>query len=282
MNGTSYLLALDGSAESRTAAYFAWELAAQTGARVVAQHVIDTAAAWQFLSYDRPGFIGSGIYMEAREQIGSALRSIAEDLMLSYYSQVQGRSIESETFIDEGDPACEIVRRAADHDIVIIGHRSGPKRERLFETLVKSCPCPVLVVGGSAMQWSKVQMFVTDEIASAKSMQGIYHLGTALGLISEVYIDAKADHTEREDLTLGGWSSAFGVQLFEHSTLKKLIESAPEDVFLVVPSDLTSGYLGSRYRVLLRTFLGGSQRRALLFWREKAANQKSLISSPAA
>jgi nucleotide-binding universal stress UspA family protein len=282
MNGTSYLLALDGSAESRTAAHFAWELAAQTGASVVAQHVIDTAAAWQFLSYDRPGFIGSGVYMEAREQISSALRSIAEALMLSYCTQVQGRSITAKSHIDEGDPACEIVRRAADHDLVIIGHRSGPRQERLYETLVKTCPCPVLVVGGSALQWSKVQMFVTDEIASAKSMQGIYHLGTALGLISEVYIDAKADQTDSEDLTLGGWSSAFGVRLFEHSTLKKLIETAPDDVLLVVPSELTSGYFGSRYRVLLRTFLGSSQRRALLFWREKAAAENSLISSPAA
>ncbi|HMX46016.1 MAG TPA: universal stress protein, partial [Candidatus Obscuribacter sp.] len=102
MNGPSYLLTIDGSAESRSAAYFAWELARQTEARVAAQHVVDTRAIWQFLSYDLPGFIGSGVYLDAKERITEVMKSVAESLMLAYTSQVSELSDNHETYIDEG------------------------------------------------------------------------------------------------------------------------------------------------------------------------------------
>ena len=125
MNGTSYLLAIDGSEESRNAANFTWELASQSGARVTAQHVVDTQAAWRFLSHDRAGFVGSGVYMEAREKITDALYAIAESIMLSYTCQIDSRALEYETYIDSGDPATEITRRAQQHDLVVMGLHDG-------------------------------------------------------------------------------------------------------------------------------------------------------------
>ncbi|MBP9811500.1 universal stress protein, partial [bacterium] len=77
MKTRSYLLAIDGSQASRSAAQFAWDLAKQTSSKVVAQHVVDTAEIWRFLAYDLAGFIGSGLYMDARERITEVMYSIA-------------------------------------------------------------------------------------------------------------------------------------------------------------------------------------------------------------
>lgn len=281
MNSTSYLLAIDGSQESCSAAHFAWDLANQTDSSVVAQHVVDTKAIWRFLSYDLAGFIGSGPYMEAKERITETLHSIAEALMLSYGSQVGGRSPEFETHIDDGEPADEIARRALDHDLVIIGYhgrRFAARRPRLFEKLAEICPCPVLVVRDVSKRWSKIQVLITNDIADLKTICHIYQLGTMLGLPAEVYLDRSVAELDAEHVTLKGWSSALGVRAIKHGNLKEVITSAPDDGLLVVPAEMVTDRYDARLRSRIRAFLEDSDRRALLLWRDRASIASQALS----
>lgn len=269
MNGTSYLVSIDGSEESRSASFLAWELAKQTGARIVAQHVIDTAAVWRLLSYDRAGFIGSGVYMEAREKINSALYAIAESLMLSYTSQIEGQSLEFETCIDEGDPATEIARRAKDHDMVIVTHRRGARADesnRLFEKLSATCCCPVLVIGNSQKRWSKMRIFVSAEMIEAKSIAALYRLAGMLGLPAEIYIDSTVPSADAGRLELGGWAPALGVRSIVRSSMEETIATAPEDILLVVSLDTVAGQDVSRLKTRLCNFLDQSEENGLLLW----------------
>lgn len=271
MSGTSYLLPIDGSEESRSTSYLAWELAKQTGARVVAQHVIDTAAVWRLLSYERAGFIGSGVYMEAREQITSALNSIAEALMLSFTSQIEGQSLEFETHIDEGDPAAEIARRAKEHDMVIVTERRGNSAadgQRLFEKLAATCSCPVLVIGNSTKRWSKMRIFVNEEMTESNNIAALYRLATMLGLPAEVYVDATLS-CDVSPLDLGGWAPALGVRSITRGSMEELTAMASEDILLVVSLDTVSGRDHSRLRERLCNFLDQSDENGLLLWTRK-------------
>lgn len=148
MNSPSYLLVLDGSIESETAAEFAWELAQNSGARLAAQHVLDTPAVWGFLAYHLPGFVGSGPYFEAQKKITEALRSVAETVMLAYASKAEGQKITSESYIDEGELVTEICKRAANYALVIIGENSACNEyeDSIANRLAAECPRPVVLV----------------------------------------------------------------------------------------------------------------------------------------
>lgn len=163
MKTNSYLLVLDGSAESCAAAFLAWKLAKDPGARVVAQHVIDIPAVETLLPCGKAGFIGSGPYIQAREQTVAALRSVAETLMLSYRAQAEGRNIDIDTYIDEGDPVDEICKRAQEHELVIIGHDSLASQEKLSgfcEKIEQSCPRPILFVNAAGDVCNKLRALV--------------------------------------------------------------------------------------------------------------------------
>lgn len=280
MNGTSYLLAIDGSQEARSTAYFAWKLAKKTGARVVAQHVVDTAAVWRFLDYDLAGFIGSGVYMDAREQMIAAMYAIGESLMLSYVSQVSGQPLECENYIDEGDPATEIAGRAKSHDIVMVGNRrrdATSVRLRMFEKLADTSTCPVFVVGNAARQWSKMQLFVDSDSVDTTDISGIRKLGTELELPTEIYIDTNVAE-KQDDLHLMGVRSRAS-QSLQRSGFNELITSAPEDILLVVPADMVKDRQNVGYRAHLRAFLDQSEKRGLLLWTHKSPQKAIRLAS---
>ncbi len=189
MKHPSYLLALDGTTESMTAAYFAWDLAKKTGARVVAQHVVNARDIWHFLRPKSAGFIGSGPYVAAFEQIANGLREIAEALMLSYRAQVETQGIDFATYIDEGDLVAEICKRAKDHDLLIIGHRmlapSTSKRDNdysLCEELADICPCPMLMVSGRHKNWTTMRVRVANADTNISSVDSLNNFVKSLGL----------------------------------------------------------------------------------------------------
>ncbi len=271
MNGTSYLLALDGSDESRSAAYFAWDLAAQSGCRVVAQHVVDSDGAWRFLDHDLAGFVGSGVYIEAIERIKEALTAIGEAIMLSYTSQILGRNLEYKTYIDDGDPAREIARRAKEHDLVILGFHGrsrGSNQPRMFEELAKICSSPILVLRKTGKPWTRMQVCLTDEIADQKAVSDIYKFGTLLGIRTDVYLD-KSITEGSESFTMGGWSPVFGVRSMKQGDMKEVIADAQGTTLLVVPSTAASDP-----DINLRGFLEQSDRRALLLWPTRSSVRK--------
>jgi len=285
MNTGSYLLALDGSQASRAAAHLAWQLSGLTNSKVDAQHVVDSADIWRFLSYDLAGFIGSGPYMDAKERITQTMRGIAEALMLSYSSQAGGQVQSFDTFIDEGDPACEISKRAVDYDLVILGYHartSNTRRKVLFEELAKVCPCPLLVVRDVAKRWSKMQIFINRDLASEETVASIFRVGALLAIPVEVLLDSR-DATvmaiEPERFSMGGWSSAFGVNVVRPASFKEVTSAADDNVLLVVSADAIDSARDTLARTRLQKFLQLSAGRALLLWRDHAASSSSSSSS---
>lgn len=265
MKTRSYLLAIDGSQASRSAAQFAWDLAKQTSSKVVAQHVVDTAEIWRFLAYDLAGFIGSGLYMDARERITEVMYSIAEALMLSYGSQAEGQSLDFENYIDEGEPAAEIARRAVDHDLVILGfhaRRSNRRQKSLFEELAKSCPCPVLVVGDVVKRWSKMQIFVSRDMVGSNTIDSICQTGEAFGLPVEILLDSRDPALTESDLAR--------ISRTHGSSFKELIDSTKDDVLLVVSADALNSAHDGLAKARVYKFLQASSGRALLLWRDRA------------
>jgi nucleotide-binding universal stress UspA family protein len=191
MKRISILLSIDGSAESRSAAHIAWQLARQTESSITAQYVVDSAAVWKFLSYSSAGFIGSGPYMEANSQINEALRSIADSVLLSYNSQAEGQGIHNCSYIDEGDIVNSICDRAKEHDLVVIGHSAGREND-IFLELGKICPCPVLIIQKNTTRWSRICVLLTDETVNEDTIWDISEFGNALGLSTELYLHSSS------------------------------------------------------------------------------------------
>ncbi len=191
MKRMSILLSINGSAESRSAAQIAWQLAKQAGANITAQHVIDSLAVWKFLSYSSAGFIGSGPYMEARERINEALRSIADSLLLSYSSQADGQGLQNCSYVDEGNILSCIYERAKDHALVVIGHCSE-RTDDLYLQLGKICPCPVLVIKKSTALLSRICVVLNDESVNEETIWDISEFGTSFGLSTELYLHSSS------------------------------------------------------------------------------------------
>lgn len=179
MSEKKILLGLDGSVQSRYAAELAWALARTGEMEVDAQHVIDSLAAWDFLSFDIAGFIGSGPYFEAHETMRNTLQSIGRNLIDVYTSLAKQNSVEGQSYLDEGTTIREICHRARDYQIVVLGQRStgmdtpsGDQRKlprrSLAESLTHYCPRPLLVVQDRCKPWTKLRIMTGPEPAAAE------------------------------------------------------------------------------------------------------------------
>jgi nucleotide-binding universal stress UspA family protein len=252
MNTPVYLLALDGSAESMAAAYFTWELAKKTRGRVVAQHVVDTTKIWDFLAFDLAGLIGSGVYLSARDRITDIMYSIADALMHSYNARVSGYDIAFDNFIDSGELAEEISKRAVGADLLVMGYKSRKARMRkirLFEALVEKCSCPVLLTAGCQPSWR--QELVLEMEGGGINLDGLSELKQVLD----------------------GDESA-GQRKKEIASMKQIQNSAEESAILVVPRNVLRRGNGVCYSQQVKAFLDASPRRALLIVPDSAVVSK--------
>ncbi len=172
MNKMSILLALSGSEQSYEAAQLAWTLAAEVEATVTAQHVVDTQSAWALLGNDKPGLIGSGLYIAAYETLCNSLKDLAAKLAEKYEQMNGADKLNSTCLVDEGDPVHEICKRANEHDLVIVGHAptvakaSGYKKfskASVAEGLANYCSKPLLVVQKRPEAWKYLKILVSVE-----------------------------------------------------------------------------------------------------------------------
>jgi hypothetical protein len=224
MKNQSYLVVLDSSAQSRACAAFAWNLAAETGARVVGHHVVDAPAVWRFLSFEKTGFVGSGVFMEARERIIAVLHSIADALVLSYESLAEGRGVIAETVIDEGDTVTEISQRSKEHDLIICGATAeATDQPQLFERLAQVCYCPILIIKGYQKPWSKLQVLATAQSALSSYDSILCPIVKTLGLRMEL-------RTEEELL------ASEDVKNLRSGTFDDEVKPISDDVLLIVPA----------------------------------------------
>ena len=194
----SILLGLDGTEESKHAAQLSWSLAKAMKCKVVAQTVVDTDALRQLLTLERPGFIGSSPYVNAYEAAHSALKSVAELLLVSYESHVASQGVDWACHIDEGNVAAEIARRAIDHDLVVIGRRAHNRllsavdrndspRRGLVERLLYCCPRPILVVHDRCQLWKESKFVMTPSGFDASSLRFYLKFAMLLGMQREIY-----------------------------------------------------------------------------------------------
>lgn len=193
MHKLSILLGLSGSEQSMFAADVAWQIARQCQGSVCAQHVIDSQTMWEIIRNDRPGFIGSGPYMNAHETLLESLRSLSEKLV-EKFEAVAGRSdVPSTAVVDEGSPVRRISARALDHDLVIVGHqpRFSSKSEKehsrvvryaVAEALANDCPKPLLVVQDRVDEWKSMTILLSTDHINLTFVGACLSMAKMLGL----------------------------------------------------------------------------------------------------
>jgi len=208
MHRLSVLLGLTGSDKSQYAAEVAWLLGKRVNGRVVASHVVDTRMAWELLRNDRPGYLGSGVYIEAFEELSQSLTRIGQALAEKFEAVAAGQSVPTQTIVEQGSPVQRLSERAKDHDIVIIGHQPRDPRSKeqehcnfiryaVAEGLVHECPRPLLVVQDKIYNWSDVSILVSVDHLNFDFMRAGIQFADGIGLTPNLVILASGVHEEK-------------------------------------------------------------------------------------
>lgn len=196
MDKISILLGLSGSEQSKFACEIAWSMAQKCGAKVTAEHVIDSKTIWDLLRNEKPGLIGSGPYVNAYEGIRDSMDSLSRKLASKYDAMAGDKGIESESVISEGNPVQVISHSARHHDFVVIGHQSRSEsdlsnrskfvRYAVAEGLAHECPRPLLVVQDTIANWSSMTILVSFEHINFSYINACISLANALSLKTNI------------------------------------------------------------------------------------------------
>ncbi len=265
MQKKSILLALSGSEQSHQAAQVAWDLAKKTDSKLLAQHVIDTKSAWAFLGFEKPGLIGSGMYISAYEALCNSLRELGKKLAEKYDSMSESQGLGSVCVVDEGHPLDQICLRAKDADLVITGHRPtkvtegdgeacgdyAPKQS-LAEDLANKCPKPLLMVQGQCKPWTHLKILVSIEHLNFQFVSECLRQAEILGLCPkliclssgaheepavELITNLRAAHPKFANLTIEIVGVGGGIDLqrplWSEQTIHVELAASEEDLFVV-------------------------------------------------
>jgi nucleotide-binding universal stress UspA family protein len=207
MHKLSILLGLTGSEQSKYAAEVAWSIAARNNGRVTATHVVDTRMAWELLRNDRPGFVGSGVYIEAFEQFSASLNKIGEAVINKFETVAAGQSVPTKTVLEEGSPVRRICARAVDHDLVVIGHQPRDPRSKeaehcnfvryaIAEGLAHDCPRPLLVVQDKYYRWNSMTILLSVDHLNFSFVAACRKMAKMLNLDVKLVALATGNHEE--------------------------------------------------------------------------------------
>lgn len=272
MHKLSILLGLSGSEQSKYATEVAWALARKCGGKVCAQHVVDTRTAWDMLRNDRPGFVGSGVYIAAYEALTNALKDIGTKLAEKFQAVVEGQDVPTELVIEEGSPVKRICARALHHNLVIVGHQprnSSTKelehcqfvRYAVAEGLAHDCPRPLIVVQDQLPGWSTMSILVSADHLNFSFIGACVKLASILGLTPKLVIitsgtreepqeailkDVRAAHPELKDILIE-LKELRGIAVDKKATVVQPedidLDWQPEpDTLMVIPTRATGGH----------------------------------------
>jgi nucleotide-binding universal stress UspA family protein len=166
-------------------------MARRLGTTITAQHIIDSHSAWEFLGHENPGFLKSIYYLEAYQQLVSSLFVLGEALMADYASKAKELGIDAICLKDEGNPITEICRQAANHKLVVIGHkksnaqfnpRSQYQRLSVAEALAHDCPRPLLVVQDECKKWTSMSIMISVDHINKVYVDSCLDMAEALNL----------------------------------------------------------------------------------------------------
>ncbi len=205
MKSASFLLPINGSAESLFASEFVWSLASKSHSKVTAQHTIDLAGTLQFLGQEKAGLIGSGLYVASYQGICESLRAIGRKLEESYTARATSHQIESIFICNEGDPVEEICKAAQENDLLVVGYRKRPavdapvcqgiKLSRA-ERLAHLSPIPILFVQKPMATVTEFAIFVSMDHINVNWLKNCMHSAMAIGASYSLTILASGEHEE--------------------------------------------------------------------------------------
>jgi nucleotide-binding universal stress UspA family protein len=139
------LVGVDGRPGSDAAVEWVAEQARETGARVIAVHVVPTAWEWEM----------SAVQVNTEPLI----RSLRHDLSSRWTEPLRRAGVPYTTKFLEGDPGKELLRVAEREsaDLIVIGAKPhGRVHELVFggttHQLVTKAPCPVVFVPAHALE----------------------------------------------------------------------------------------------------------------------------------
>lgn len=189
----SILVALSGSEQSRSAAELAWFIAEKIDATVTAEHIVDCRSVWELLRSEKPGFIGSGPYVHAYEQVMNSMNSLSSQLLSKYEAIAEGKKVTGKVISKEGNPVEVLARDSKDHDLVVIGHApSGVRsvdrdfnryiRRSIAEGVAHESAVPVLVVQSKPAVWQMMTIVTEMDHLNAKYIRSSLSLALLLGL----------------------------------------------------------------------------------------------------
>lgn len=302
MSEKSILLGLDGSAQCRYAAELAWAMSKTGEMRVDAQHVVDSLASWDFLSFDIAGFIGSGPYFEAHDVMRTTLMSVGQNLVDVYRTLALQYSVEGEAYLDEGATIREICLRAKDHSLVVLGHQSSgmqspdedqrkfPRRS-IAETLTQYCPVPLLVMQDRCRLWTKSRLLLGPSVVPPELLKSYFAFGKELGLetsVRFVYDSAITAGDKDVQSSMADFKKTFpdaAKNPIEVKSMKDVSEymkddaESDPDTLLVVPIVESDGVRRSAFGVTPDVLVRYMSHPAVLFWMVGSDVQPSSKSS---
>lgn len=127
------LVALDGSKYSQLASGYGFWLASSLDAKLSMQHVIDPRVADMLIAPEFAEELGLTAANEISAQVFTALRKIARLILNVASKEAEGRKLAVQTHLDEGHVVEEILKRSAENDLLIMGHKGLGKHPVLAE-----------------------------------------------------------------------------------------------------------------------------------------------------
>ncbi len=148
------LVALDGSEYSQIASNYAIWMAGELGAELSGQHVVDPRVSDLFIAPEFAEELGFDESYDTADKVYRAMRRIGNVILELFSKQAFTRGVTADTFLDSGYVVEEILRRAKNHDLLVMGHRGkGYKKTSPAEMVIGSvaervavhAKCPVLL-----------------------------------------------------------------------------------------------------------------------------------------
>lgn len=189
MDEFSIMVCLSGSEEAEQASRLAWSLARTADCPVVAEHVVDSSGpTWLLNKY-------SGEFID-RDELGfyhstfrDSLLSIAEILKDKYQSLFSSQKLNGSCNVDYGNPVSKLIRKAINHNLVLIGNRQFEEprvRGQVLGGLARNCPVPLIVVRKCVASLTRLAMLVSGNHLSPRYLRSCSNLASLLRLEPEI------------------------------------------------------------------------------------------------
>ncbi|WP_152041053.1 universal stress protein [Salinigranum salinum] len=104
-----------------------------------------------FVAGEPSPMMGRALQLALETDVQQAAEELAEEVFERAHDRAAGQGVEIDTEVALGNPARQIVDRAADFDAIVIGSHGGTLRETLFmgnvaRTVSSRAPVPVTIV----------------------------------------------------------------------------------------------------------------------------------------